>query len=81
MNNVIFNDMDESIGYYKDLAQGYKEMIEDEVKRGDYEQAQSLIEEAQEIDEYKEYEGLLVLSENNGMGFTCRPYKETGNDM
>lgn len=81
MDNVIFNDMDESIGYYKDLAQGYKEMIEDEVKRGDYEQAQSLIEEAQEIDEYKEYEGLLVLSENNGMGFTCRPYKETENDM
>lgn len=81
MDNVIFNDMDESIGYYKDLAQGYKEMIEDEVKLGDYERAQSLIEEAQEIDEYKEYEGLLVLSENNGMGFTCRPYKETKNDM
>jgi len=76
MNNVIFNDMDESIGYYKDLAKGYKELIEDAVKREDYEEAQELIEQVQDIDEYKDYEGLLVLSMNNGMGFTCKKYKE-----
>lgn len=77
MDNTILNDMDESIGYYGDLIKGYKELICDEIKRGDFETAKSLCDEALEIEEYKEYDGLLVLSENNGMGFTCKPYKES----
>lgn len=74
-DNVIYNDRDEAIGYYKDLDNLYKEAIVYATKQGDYEEVKSLTEQAGEIKEYKEYTELLVLSENNGMGFTVKPYK------
>ena len=74
-DNVIYNDRDEAIGYYKDLDNLYKELIVSATKQGDYEEVKSLTEQAGEIKEYKEYTELLVLSENNGMGFTVKPYK------
>ena len=77
MENTIFDDNTENtIGFYKDLAKGYKELIKEATDKGDYEEASDLIEQAQEIDDYKEFDGLLVLSMNNGMGFTCSPYKQ-----
>lgn len=75
-DNIIFNDMDEGIGFYKDIVVLYKNLIKESVDRDDTEEANTLIEELEEINEYKDYTGLLVLSENNGMGFTCKPYKE-----
>lgn len=75
MDNTIYTDMDETIGFYKDLARGYKEMISQAVNREDYEDAKGLMEQLEEIKEYSEYDDLLILSENNGMGFTCKSYK------
>lgn len=75
MDNTIYTDMDDTIGFYKDLARGYKEMISQAVNREDYEDAKGLMEQLEEIKEYSEYDDLLILSENNGMGFTCKPYK------
>lgn len=78
MDNTIYTDMDETIGFYKDLARGYKEMISEAVGREDYEDAKDLMEQLEEIKEYKEYDDLLILSMNNGMGFTAKPYKKKG---
>ena len=75
-DNVILNDMDESIGYYKDLYAMFESVIVDALKDGDAETAQEQCEYLVEMSEWKDHDGLLVLSMNNGMGFTCKPYKE-----
>lgn len=71
MNNTIFTDMDETIGYYKDINKEYKDLITSTAKDGDYDNTVDLIQQLEDIDYYREYSGLLKLSMNNGMGFTC----------
>ena len=73
--NIIYNDMDESIGYYKDFVKLYKGLIKDATDKGDWEEIEYLVEQIKEIEDYREYNGLLILSENNGMGLTVNPYK------
>lgn len=75
MDNTIFNDMDETIGYYSDLVRGYKKAIKEAVERDDFDDAKDLMAQLEEINEWTDCDGLLVLSMNNGMGFTCRPYQ------
>ena len=77
MENTIYNDMDETIGYYSDLVSGYKKLIKEAVQEDDFDQARDLMEQLEEINQWTDNDGLLVLSMNNGMGFTCRPYKRT----
>lgn len=77
-DNVIFNDMDESIGYYKDLYAMFESVIVDALKDHDTETAQEQIEYLVDLDKYKDYDGLLVLSMNNGMGFVAKPYEKKG---
>lgn len=74
-DNIIYNDMDESIGYYKDFVKLYKGLIKDATDKGDWEEIEYLVEQIKEIEDYREYNGLLILSENNGMGLTVNPYK------
>lgn len=75
MSNIIYNQNDEAIGYYSDL---YK-MFADEVKRmldGRYiEGAMEQMEYIDELSELANYDGLIIVSDNNGMGFTAKPYK------
>lgn len=76
MDNTIFNDMDETtIGYYSDIARGYKKLIKEAVDRNEYEEAKDLMEQLEEINEWTDCDDLLVLSMNNGMGLTCRLYQ------
>lgn len=75
-DNVIYNDYDECIGYYDDIVEMYKSMIKTEIDLENVEEVKNLTEELEEINNHKGYSGLLVLSENNGMGFTARKYKE-----
>lgn len=74
-DNIIFNDNDEAIGYYSDLVKFYKKAIKDDIDANQYDEAKQAIDELQEIDEWTDEDGLLILSENNGMGFTCKQYK------
>lgn len=75
-NNVIYNDKDECIGYFDDLVALYKGMLKNEIDLDDMEEVQHLAEELTELYKLEDYNGLIVLSENNGMGFTARKYKE-----
>ena len=75
-DNIILNDKDESIGYYNDLYKVFENVIVDAIKSHDIEMAKEQLEYLEEMSEWTNYEGLLVLSMNNGMGFTCRPYKQ-----
>lgn len=77
MENCIYDsNKDETIGFYEDVFKGYKALIEEALQADNIEEVNSLTEELTEIMDWKDYEGLLVLSENNGMGFTCKPYSE-----
>jgi len=73
MDNTIFTHMDDTIGYYEDIYKGFNEVIEDALKDKDTETAQEQLEYLNEVNEYKDFDGLLVCSMNNGMGFTCEP--------
>lgn len=68
--------MDESIGYYKDLYAMFKEVIVDALNHNDPYTAQEQIEYLVDIQEHEDYDDLLVCSMNNGMGFTCTPYRK-----
>ena len=73
--NIIHNDKDEVIGYYKDLRELIIENITTNVKDGYHEQAIDDCKNLIDLDRLKDYKDLIVLSENNGMGFTARKYK------
>lgn len=75
-NNVIYNDKDECIGFFEDLVSLYKGMMKNEIDLDDMDEVKHLAEELTELYELEDYDGLIVLSENNGMGFTARKYKE-----
>ena len=74
-DNVILTDMDESIGFYKDLYAMFVDVIKGALDSGDVNVAKEQIEYLEEMEEYKDFPDLLVLSMNNGVGFTCRPYQ------
>lgn len=78
-DNVIFNDMDESIGYYKDLYANIASVAIELLEKGDAETAQEQVEYLVEMQEWQDYDDLLVLSMNNGMGFTCKKYHHADN--
>lgn len=74
-DNIIYNNNDETIGYYNDLYKMYTDEITNSLKAHDIETAQSMLEELEELSELCNYDGLIILSENNGMGFTARKYE------
>ena len=75
-NNIILNDRSDLIGYYCDLTKSNKECMKNAIDMNDYEQVETLVEIQNMLDDYKEYNGLLVISENNGMGFTVSKYSD-----
>ena len=75
-DNVIYNDRDETIGYYNDLYKIFSDLIKEMLDSRNIEGAKEQLEYLDEMGDYANYDGLLVLSDNNGMGFTCKPYKE-----
>jgi hypothetical protein len=76
-DNVIYTDNDEAIGFYKDVERLLCEQVEKLTGEKNYEEASSILDNLKELTALKEYGGLIILSDNNGMGFTATPYKET----
>ena len=76
MENCILNDRDNTIGYYKDIKAGLKEQAEEFIKSDNFEMAQELADILLELEAYTDNESLLVLSENNGMGWTIKEYEK-----
>lgn len=75
-NNIITNDKDEVIGYYNDLYNMYVEEITNLLKSHSLEEAQLQLENLNEMADLCNYDGLIVLSDNNGMGFVAKKYGE-----
>ena len=74
MNNIIETDKDEVIGFYNDLYKMYVEQITDLLKSRNIEEAQTQLENLNEMADLCNYDGLIILSDNNGMGFTAKKY-------
>lgn len=76
MDNIILKDNGDAIGYYSDLKRFNKKEMQKAVELNDWESVETFIEIQREMERWSEYDGLLVVSENNGMGWTAQRYKE-----
>ena len=76
MDNIILKDNGDAIGYYSDLTRFNKKEMQKAVEINDWESVETFIEVQREMERWSEYDGLLVVSENNGMGWTAQRYKE-----
>ena len=74
-NNVIYTPDDEAIGFYKDLYKLFVEQITDLLNDERIEEAQTEVDNLSELYDLRDYDGLIIVSDNNGMGFTAKPYK------
>lgn len=76
MNNYIQKDNGDTIGYYSDLTRFNKEEIKKAVEINDWESTEMFIGIQKDLDDFKDYDGLLVVSDHNGMGYGVMRYKE-----
>lgn len=74
-DNFIQRDNGDTIGYYSDLTRFNKEEIKKAVELNDWESVEMFIEIQRELDHWTDSDGLVVISENNGMGWTVKQYK------
>ena len=77
MSNIITTDYDDIIGYYKDLQKYLKEQAQEFLKDTNWEEAKDLCELLLDLNAWADNENLLVISNNNGMGYTIKEYKDT----
>lgn len=67
---VIEKDGDQ-YGFYGDIVEMLKSEIIEAIERGHYEVMGNYSEIFEELDKLKDYDGLIKISENNGMGWTA----------
>lgn len=75
MNNIIVKDNGDAIGFYTDLTRENKTNAKQFIDENNWEETETCIEIQRELDNYYDDDGLLVISENNGMGWTVKKYK------
>ena len=75
MSNVIINDLGDIIGYYSDLVKEIKEDATKSLTANEYEQVRQQLEVLEMLDDWTDTDGLLIISEHNGMGLTVEQYK------
>ena len=73
MNNVITRDED-LLGFFEDLREYTESLLKEVIDKHNYEDLDLLIETLKELEEHREDGGILVISNNNGMGLTVRKY-------
>ena len=76
-DNIIYNSYNNThIGYQKDLVAYLKTCLEDYKKQEAWESVKDIADLLLDFNEWADNENLLVLSDNNGMGYTIREYKK-----
>lgn len=78
MNNIIEKD-GETYGFYNDLLEYLKSelirLLQEEEGAPDSGMLANYSEIIEELTKLKEYDGIIVISENNGMGWTAEKYQ------
>ena len=76
-DNIIYNSYNNThIGYQKDLVAYIKTCLEDYKKQDDWEQVKDMADLLLDFNAWADNERLLVLSDNNGMGWSIREYNK-----
>ena len=77
MNNWIYNDnTNNTYGFYGGMKAELIEQLKEFTKDEDWEKVQEMTELLTDLEEWKESDNMLVLSENNGMGYTIKEYEK-----
>ena len=77
MANTITNGEGDMLGFYSDMLETLKSELIESIDNGHYEILEQYGEILEELGRYKESEELLILSDNNGMGYTVKTYTES----
>lgn len=78
-DNIIYNSYNNThIGYQKDLVAYIKTCLEDYKKQEDWESVKDMADLLLDLNTWADNGNLLVLSDNNGMGYSIKEY-EKGN--
>lgn len=76
-DNIIYNSNDNTqIGYQKDLVAYLKTCLDEYVKQEEWENAKDMADLLLDFNAWADNENLLVLSDNNGMGYTIKEYEK-----
>lgn len=76
-DNIIYNSYNNThIGYQKDLVAYIKTCLDDYVKQEAWESVKDLSELLLDFGAWTDNENLLVLSDNNGMGYAIKEYEK-----
>lgn len=74
-DNIIYDSNNNThIGFQKDLVAYLKTCLDDYKKDDDWEQVKDIADLLLDFNGWQDNENLLVLSNNNGMGYTIREY-------
>lgn len=77
MENCIYDSNNNNIiGFYKDIKAGLKKQIEEYISDDNWEEAKDLADLLLDLNEWADNGNLLVLSDNNGMGYTIKEYEK-----
>ena len=76
-DNIIYDSNNNThIGFQKDLVAYLKTCLDDYKKDDDWEQVKDIADLLLDFNGWADNENLLVLSDNNGMGYTIREYEK-----
>lgn len=76
-DNIIYNSYNNThIGYQKDLVAYIKTCLDDYKKQDDWEQVKDMADLLLDLNAWADNGNLLVLSDNNGMGWSIREYNK-----
>lgn len=76
-DNIIYDSNNNThIGFQKDLVAYIVECLNDYAKREEWESVGDMAEILLDFNKWADNGNLLVLSNNNGMGYTIREYKK-----
>lgn len=74
-DNIIYNSYNNThIGYQKDLVAYLKTCLDKYVKQEEWENAKDMTDLLLDFNAWADNDNLLVLSDNNGMGWSIREY-------
>lgn len=76
MSNVITRDNGDIIGFYPDLRVEVKNIVEAYSKSEQWEEVKDMADLLLDLNGWADNENLLVISDNNGMGYTIKEYKK-----
>lgn len=76
-DNIIYNSNDNTqIGYQKDLMAYLKTCLNEYAEQDEWENVEDIAELLDELGKWSDNGNLLVLSDNNGMGYTIKEYEK-----